>query len=207
MKHRITLRDSLGYSVWMVIANLAGAAAMLLLLYFVSKSNDVDLVREYYVPFSLLDASIAVATAALITGIYFHRKTPDLLLPEREAGNKDILNSFCRLVLPGELLRLILCSLPTTPGMMFGYRLFDGFFALAPNYLWDMFYVIPNNRMESMRDAGYSAADNLVFLAFYLAYLAVILAVYFFTFRTVWKTAETARKNEVKLRMDPDQMK
>ena len=180
---------------------------MLLLLYFVSKSNDADLVRQYYVPFSILFALIAIAAAALITGIYFHRKMPDLCSPERDAGCKDILNSFCRLVLPGELLRLILCSLPTTPGMMFGYRFLDGFFALAPNYLWDMFYVIPHNRMDSMRDSGYSATDNLVFLAFYLAYLAVILGVYFFTFRTVWKTAEVTRKNEVKLRMDPDQMK
>lgn len=207
MKHRITLRDRFGYAVWMIIANLAGAAAMLLLVYFVSKSNDADLVRQYYVPFSILLALVAMATTALITGIYFHRNVPDLLSPEGDAGCKDILNSFCRLVLPGELLRLILCSLPTTPGMMFGYRFLDGFFALAPNYLWDMFYVIPHNRMDSMRDSGYSATDNLVFLAFYLVCLAVILAVYFFTFRAIWKSAEAVRKNEVKLRMDPDQMK
>lgn len=207
MKKRITASDSLGYAVSMVVANIAGAAVMLLLLYFLSKSNDTDLVNQYFVPFSLLVASIAVATSALITGIYFHRKLPDIIPTEGNTGSKNILTSYLRLVLPGEILRFILCSIPTKPGMMFGYRFLDGFFALVPNYLWDMFYVIPHNRLDSMRDYGYTGADNLVFLAIYIAYLAVILTVYFFLFKHIWKTAETTKKNEVKLCMDPDQMK
>ena len=207
MKKKINTRDGFGYILFMTLANLAGAAAMLVFMYFVSKSNDTDLVNQYFVPFSLLVASIAVATSALITGIYFHRKLPDIIPTEGNTGSKNILTSYLRLVLPGEILRFILCSIPTKPGMMFGYRFFDGFLALAPNYLWDMFYVIPKGRMEHIRKIGYSGTDNLVFLAFYLAYLVVILAVYFFLFKRAWQAEETTRKNEVKLRMDPDQMK
>lgn len=207
MKKSITAHTCLGYTLFSAAANLAGAIAMLILLYFVSKSNDADLIRQHYVIFSLLDAAVAMAVTALLTGLYFHRKMPDVLSHEGDASPAYILKCFCRWVLPGEIVRLILCSLPTKPGMMFGYRFLDGFFALVPNYLWDMFYVIPNNRLDSMRELGYSATDNLVFLAIYTVYLAVLLIVYFFLFKTIWRAAETARRNEVKLHMNPDQMK
>lgn len=207
MKERITPRTCLGYMAIMTLANLVGAAAMLLVSYFFSKSNDVELIRRHYILSSLLTAAIQMAATALITGIYFHRTMPDLLPPDDDTSRSDILKHFCRLVLPGEMIRTVLCSLPTKPGMMFGYRFFDGFFALAPNYLWDMFYVIPNNRLGDMREFGYSAADTLVFLAFYVVCLAVLLTAYFWIFRAVWKTAEATRKSQVKLRMDPEQMK
>ena len=48
---------------------------------------------------------------------------------------------FLSTVLVKEIIRFVLVSIPTSPGKLFGFRFFDGIFAIAPNFIYDQFYV------------------------------------------------------------------
>ena len=90
---------------------------------------------------------------------------------------------------------------------MFGFRFFDGIFAIAPNFLYDQFYITPYNRRADIWESGYTFADNAVFFGIYFLYFIITVAVLYFVFAYAWKQYEEARKNEVRIRMDPEQMK
>jgi hypothetical protein len=66
---------------------------------------------------------------------------------------------------------------------------------------------MPNNRLEIIRKSGYTFADNALFILVYLIYFIVYIGILFLIFWRIWKENETARKNEVKLYMDYDQVK
>jgi len=65
----------------------------------------------------------------------------------------------------------------------------------------------PNHRLESIRESGYTLADNAIFFVVYLLYFIITIAVMYFVFSDVWKKYEESRKNDVRIRMDPEQMK
>jgi len=90
---------------------------------------------------------------------------------------------------------------------MFGYRFVDGIFAIAPNFLCDQLYLTPNNRMTSIRKYGYTISDHLHFLGIYLPYLMIVLVAAFLLFYWMWRRNERDYAQEVKIRMDPSQIK
>lgn len=207
MKKAIHLYDSLGYFAFMIIANLAGTVATLLLISILGKTNDRDIVVKNYKLFAIIFAFIGIAITIAIIAFYFKRKLSKIFPIETETKRTDILKNCALLVLPGEILRFILSAVSMTPGNMFGYRFFDGFLAFAPNLVYDWFYLVPNNRLEDIRKFGYTFTDNSLFLVIYFIYFIVVVGVLFFVFSKMWKNIDKAHKNEIKIRMDPSQMK
>ena len=202
MRKNISLYDSLGYIVFMIIANLSGSVAIILLMSVVGKSNDRELIIKNYKVFAVLFALVGSVVTTGVMALYFKRKLQNMNLAKCQDNYKAIFKNFCLLALPGELLRLVLSIIPTKPGNMFGYRLFDGFLAFPPNLIYDWTYVMPNNRLEEIRKLGYTASDNIIFIVIYLIYFAVIVSVLFFVFLLIWRNLEKAYKNEIKIRMD-----
>ena len=207
-KKNLTVYDNLAYIGIMLIANLIAAVAMLLLISILGKSNDRDMIIENYKLFAVIFAFVGVVASSLVMSFYFKRKLPSIDFSNSEEGGiKAIIKNFCLLVLPGEILRFVFASIPTNPGSMFGYRFFDGFLAMPSNLLYDWFYLMPNDRLEIIRKSGYTFADNALFILVYLIYFIVYIGILFLIFWRIWKENETARKNEVKLYMDYDQVK
>ena len=90
---------------------------------------------------------------------------------------------------------------------MFGYRFFDGFFAMPANIAYDWFYLMPQKRLAVIRESGYTFTDNALFFLIYLIYFAITIAVLFLLFKQLWKENEVKKKNEVKIRMDYNSVK
>ena len=209
MKNKITAYNKIGYFITMLGANLLGSIAIILILSILSKSNDRNTIIKNYRLFAVIFALIGIGVTCLVTFLYFRSKLPHIFVSDTENADniKVIFKNFCSWVLPGEIIRFILATLPTKPGSMFGYRFFDGFFALPANLVYDWFYLMPKKRLAVIRESGYTIADNALFFLIYLIYFAITIAVLFLIFKQLWKENETAKKNEVKIRMDYDSVK
>ena len=209
MKNRLTARDKIVYFCTMLGANLLGSVAIILLLSILSKSNDRNIIIKNYRLFAVIFAFIGIGVTCLVTFLHFRSKLPDIFVSDIENADniKVIFKNFCLWVLPGEIIRFILATLPTKPGSMFGYRFFDGFFALPANLVYDWFYLMPEKRLAVIRKSGYSFTDNALFFLIYLIYFAITIAVLFLIFKQLWKENEVKKKNEVKIRMDYDSVK
>jgi len=200
-----TTLDSVVYGIVMFIANAAGTVAIVFFLMLLNAVIGEEAANRHYVIFILLTALIAAAVVWLGSSFYFKYKIPDICKGET---NPTILRSnFLFIVLPAEILRFILCCLPTMPGPTFGFRFCDGIFAIAPNFLYYMFYLQPNHRLPDIREFGYIFTDHIVFFVYYLVYFAINFCVLYLLFSRVWEKYDRERKSEVKIRMDPEQMK
>jgi len=200
-----TILDSVVYGIIMMIANAAGTVAVIFLLMIVKAAIGQESALQHYRIFPVLFSLIALAVTWIGNRLYFKYKIPDIC--KGESTTRFLRNCFLFVVLPGEILRFILCCLPTSPGPSFGYRFCDGIFAFAPNFLYDQFYLSPNHRLPDIREFGYLPADNIIFILFYLVYFVIHIAVLYLLFSRAWEAYERERNSEVKIRMDPEQMK
>ena len=202
-----TILDSVVYGIIMMIANAAGTVAFVFFNMIVNATIGQEAANRHYIVFAVLYALLAVSVTWFGIRLYFKYKIPDIC---KGAGNQSVLRgSFLFVVLPAEILRFLLCCLPTMPGPVFGCRFCDGIFAIAPNFLYSRLYLLPtyNYNLEDIRDFGYLPADNIVFILFYLVYFVIHIAVLYLLFSRAWEAYERERDSEVKIRMDPEQMK
>lgn len=211
-----TITDSFVYGIVMILANIAGTIGMIASLILIralrGELGSFSVKGSgwlWFVPLVLLISSVAIAVTALVTQFYFSYKIPDILPRKNdEAMDRQVIwSNFAFIVLPAEIIRFIAAVLWTVPGPVFGYRLLDGFLAIAPNFIFDQFYITPAGRLEGIRDAGYTMGENLLFGGTYLVYFVITIGVLYFVFSRVWKKWVDARNSEVKLRMDPEQIK
>jgi len=204
-----TVLDCFIYGIVMMVSNLAGTLAMLFVMLLLKESVGQEAVSRNYAIFTIVFSTTAIAVAMILTRLYFKYKIPDIMPKQTDKYDtlKMIRSNYLFIVLPAEIIRMILSVLPIPPGKTFGYRFIDGFFAIAPNLTYDQFYMAPNHRLESIRESGYTLADNAIFFVVYLLYFIITIAVMYFVFSDVWKKYEESRKNDVRIRMDPEQMK
>jgi len=190
-KH-ITKKTHFFYFCMMLFANLIGAISMLLLVSFLGKTGARDFFVRNYKVFAVVYALVGIAISNFIMFLYFKRKAIPNMLSNNECkpNTKEIKKIFCLLVLPSEIIRFILTSLPTRPGGLCGYRFFDGFFAMPANLLYDQFYLMPNNRLEIIRETGYTFVDNALFILVCLLYFALNTTILYFAFLFIWKKYE-----------------
>jgi len=202
-----TTLDSVVYGIVMFIANAAGTVAIVFFLMILKAVIGEEATNRHYVIFILLTALIAAAVVWFGSSFYFKYKIPDICKGET---NQTILRSnFLFIVLPAEILRFILCCIPTMPGPTFGFRFCDGIFAIAPNFMYSRFYLLPsyNYNLEDIREFGYLFTDHIVFFVYYLVYFAINFCVLYLLFSRAWEKYDRERKSEVKIRMDPEQIK
>ena len=191
----------------MFLANLAGTIVLLFLMLIIKKVFALDYMPRSFGRVVPVFAAVSMAGTPAVTFFCFRYKIPSFV-PRRDKGNAER-KTILRNLLPAEFLRAVLASLPTKPGVIlgFGYRFFDGIFAIAPNFMYDQIYLVPQNRLESIRDHGYITQDNRVFIAVYLVYFVLNLFLQYLLYTKIWKKYEEARNNEVRITMDPEQMK
>ncbi len=203
----VTVLDSIVYGIVMMIANAAGTVAVIFFLMIVKAAIGQEAVNQHYVIYILLSALIAAAVVWLGSHFYFKYKIPDIC--KGESSQSILRSNFLFIVFPAELLRFLLCCLPTMPGPSFGSRFCDGIFAFAPNFLYSRFYLLPshNHTLEDIREFGYLPVDNIIFILFYLVYFVLHFAVLYILFSRAWEAYDRERNSEVKIRMDPEQIK
>ena len=210
-----TVHDAVQYALVSFAANAAGTAAFTLLMVVVSKIFGAGtLPRTWYNALLsvLLVSGVCSAGMLAVTYLWFRAKIPDVM-PKRGEGRADtktILRYFLFTVLPGEIVRAILVSLPIAPlYIISSYRFFDGVFAFIPNFIFDSFYLTRYQFRygDEIWARGFTLQDNLVFLAVYAVYFALNGLLLWLLYSNVWKKYENERESEIRLRMDPEQMK
>jgi hypothetical protein len=211
-----TISDSFSYGIVMVIANIAGTIGLFIFMMILRALCGDSVVFSVQVHgwllCSLLDliiSAVAMVVTALVTRFYFSYKIPDILPRNNDNAleQQSIWRNFAFMVLPAEIIRMVAASTCTVPGQMFGYRLFNGFFTIVPNFLFDQFYLTPTGRLSQIRETGYTMGENILFVGIYLIYFACTIGVLYLVFSRVWKKCVDVRNSEVKLRMDPEQIK
>lgn len=200
----------------MIIANIVGTVGCFLFMMIIRVlGGDRGLlsIKEHgwlvcIVPVLIISA-VAMVVTALVTRFYFSYKIPDILPRNNDDASErqNIWRNFAFMVLPAEIIRMVAASTCTVPGQMFGYRLFNGFFTIVPNFLFDQFYLTPTGRLSQIRETGYTMGENILFVGIYLIYFACTIGVLYLVFSRVWKKCVDVRNSEVKLRMDPEQIK
>ena len=157
-----TISDSFSYGIVMVIANIAGTIGLFIFMMILRALCGDSVVFSVQVHgwllCSLLDliiSAVAMVVTALVTRFYFSYKIPDILPRNNDNAleQQNIWRNFAFMVLPAEIIRMVAASTCTVPGQMFGYRLFNGFFTIVPNFLFDQFYLTPTGRLSQIREA------------------------------------------------------
>ncbi len=207
----VTVADIVAYGVLTFIANLAGTLVMLLIAIVLRKTIGLEAAQKAGLVFIIILVAASIAGTLFVTFLYLRYKLPDIV-PKSENGisnTKTITSYFLTMILPAEVFRAILTSIPTRPGSIFGfgYRFFDGIFAFNSNFLFDQFYLTPQGRWDRVWDHGFSTQDNLVFFAVHIVCFVIHLFLLYLLYTKVWRNYEEARNSEVKMRMDPEQMK
>ncbi len=209
-ERNVTILDSVIYCIVMFAANIVGTFSIFLFNAIVRVLIGVEGMGKFYGFLLALYAAVGIAATVFVTRFYFRYKISEIV-PKKNTDSswKLILSSCLFMVLPGEILRFILASLPTEPGVLLGrgYRFFDGLFAFPANFVYDRIYLMPNNRTMSISEAGYTFMDNFLFIMVYLVYFIITIALLYLIFSRVWRRYEDERRNEVKIHMDPEQMK
>jgi len=202
-----TILDSVVYGIIMMIANAAGTAAVIFFLMILRTAVGAISDPPYSVIMIILSALIAMTVTWFGSRLYFRYKIPDIC--KGESTVQLLRNCFLHIVLPGELLRFFLCCLPTMPGPVFGFRFCDGIFAFAPNFLYSRFYLLPTYgyNLDDIREFGYLPADNIVFILLYLVCFVLHIVILYLLFSRAWEAYDRERNREVRIRMDPEQMK
>ena len=121
-KRSVTALDTVKYGVVMMLANLGGTIAALVVLSLLrTVTSDRLLVLVLFL-------AVLIAGTPILTWLYFRYKIPDIVpkCGDGVSSRRMIFDTFLRVVLPAEIMRWILVSLPTEPGhiLEFGYRFF-----------------------------------------------------------------------------------
>ncbi len=195
----------------MFLANAVGTLAIFAFNAIIMNIVPLEGTEKLYAMFVALYAAVGIAVTIFITRFYFRYKISDIVPKKYEYKDKQklILNNYLFMVLPGEISRFVLASLPTKPGDILGrgYRFFDGLFAFPANFVYDRVYLMPNERIPSIIEYGYITMDNILFVMVYLVYFVLILSLMYLVFTGVWNKYEEERKHEFRIHMDPEQMK
>ena len=210
-ERNVTILDTFVYVIVMFLANAIGTLATFVLNAIIMNLVPLEGIEKLYPMFVALYAAVGIAVTLFITRFYFHHKISAIVPKKYEYRDRQklILNNYLFMVLPGEILRFILASLPTKPGDILGrgYRFFDGLFAFPANFVYDRVYLMPNNRIPNIIEQGYIFLDNILFIMIYLVYFVLSLFLLYLVFSKVWDKYEEQRKNEFRIHMDPEQMK
>jgi len=197
-KHLPDIRDMLGYIIRMALANFGGAAAMILFR-LIPGNVPYGSARAVILIFSL--SFVSLAAVLLITGLFWRRDIAADFV--KDLSRTDVWKRAAFLILPGELLRLILTSLPLPPSGFTGYRFFGGAFNMTAAFLHDVLYLMPNGRRAEVLYHGYSAADNTTYLLCNTAVFLLQFALLVLLYERLYRKEAEKRAKELRLTMDP----
>ncbi len=185
----IGISDQLAYALFLPLANYVGGVvgticrnwlAFFWQIYF----SNVPMLAAALIIYPIIWTLSLLIPFAMIY-LLFRRAVPNHYLPSDEPS------LWCRsalqLILPGELIRFLLC-LSLRRNMVR--------FALFPSNLFDLFYLPSAGRSEAVLQEGtYILQDFAVYALIYLLYFALYLTVILLIYRRFWKVGKEERED------------
>ena len=125
-----------------------------------------------------------------ITSFFFKRRIPTHY---RDSNNKyDWLKQGLLLVLPGEILRLIVCL------FSLGHINSTGMLSILPTFLFEQTYVVWTGRMEAIRqNLDFIPADFFAYVGAYLLYLVLYLIGILTIYHAFWNVGKREREEMI----------
>ncbi len=200
-----TILDGLIYTFVMILANIAGYWIDYIISVVATKVIGTRMESGWVGIYIFGKSIITMLIVILLISLYFKYKMPDYL-PPRDRGKSERALIWCNfkyMVLPAEIFRFIIASLPLFPGKTYFFRMFDGALAFPPNYIYGMYCL----DYERVKEFGYTFLDNLCFVGIYLLYFVIHVGLLTFVFYRLWRKVEDEQNKEIRITMDPSQMK
>ena len=187
----IGITDQLAYTLILLLASYAGGlGAMLcrnwLAFFWQTYFSSIPMLGAAFVVYPIVWIVSLLIPFAVICFI-FRRTVPDHYLSSDfpHLWRKSAL----KLILPGEIIRFLLC-LSLNRNMVR--------FALFPTHLFDLFYLPLSGRSDAVLHEGtYILQDYLVFALIYLLYFTLYLTVILLIYRRYWKIGKEEREDLV----------
>ncbi len=125
-----------------------------------------------------------------IAALFFKRKVPDHYQTSNNQYNW--LKQAFRLILPGEIVRFLLCL------FSLGQINSTGLLSIIPTFLFEQTYVIWTGRIDAIRQkADYIPADFFAYIGAYLPYLIIYLVGILTIYRFFWNVGKREREEMI----------
>ncbi len=184
-KTKITKGQIVLYAIITCVSNLIAAFLVSAFLKTLLPS-----INNNVVVFIILLVIGVFAVSLGITAFFFKRRVPTHY---RDSNNKyDWLKQGLLLVLPGEILRLIVCL------FTLGHVNSTGMLSILPTFLFEQTYVVWTGRIEAIRqDLNFVPADFFAYIGAYLPYLILYLIGVLAIYRIFWNIGKKEREEMI----------
>lgn len=182
---RMPKREIVLYAIVTCFANLIATLSVLYIL-----KTILPLINNNIVIFISLLVIGVFAVSLGITALFFKRRVPTHY---RDSNNKyDWLKQGLLFVLPGEILRLIVCL------FSLGHINSTGLLSILPTFLFEQTYVTWAGRMEAIRqNLNFIPADFFAYIGAYLPYLILYLIGILAIYNVFWNVGKREREEMV----------
>lgn len=182
---KVTKSDCLVYAIFNIAANYIGIAISAIVLGLTLKLGRIPVISDiFYIAFSTVAPIVVLA-------FLFHRKAPTHYI--KESNTQTVLKSYLRFVIPGEIVRLIICMVPVFSKIL-PFSTFGVLTASGANMLYSFYESLSGRSLAIGSYKQYIAMDFIVYFFVHIVYLAVYMLASFFVYRYFWNKAEEAYK-------------
>lgn len=183
--YKVSKLDCAVYAIFNIAANYIGCALSGILLSLILQLGRIPVITDIF--------GIALATAApvAVLAFLFHRRVPYHYI--KESTPRTVLKSYLLYVIPGEIVRFIICIVPVF-GKILPFSTFGVLTAGGANMLYSFYTGLSGRNLAIGSYKQYIAMDFIVYFFVHIVYLAVYMLASFFVYRYFWNKAEDAHK-------------
>lgn len=187
----IGVTDQLSYAIILFVASYAGGLVgtlcrNYLAFFWQTYFSNIPMLGAAFVVYPIVwIVSLLIPFAVLC--FFFRRTVPDHYLPSESP--RLWRKSALKLILPGEIIRFLLCLSLSRNTVRF---------ALFPTHLFDLFYLPLSGRSDAVLQEGtYILMDFIAYALIYLLYFALYLSVIQLLYRRYWMVGKEEREDLV----------
>ncbi|PWM65641.1 MAG: hypothetical protein DBX61_09605 [Clostridiales bacterium] len=182
-KNGVRPQDLIIYAVITLAANYAASA----LGYYILKAATVLEITEFSNVLSVIFSCVIIIPLIFITSItiitFYLKKVIPMQYEPTDTRAKGLKKALI-MILPGEILRLIICS-------RYDSILNSSFFSYITSILYELTYLKWTNRFREVLLSGKLAfQDYLGYFICYIIYFSVYLCIILFICSKIWKSAQ-----------------
>lgn len=173
------------YAIITCVSNLIATISVLYIL------KTIPSLINNNIPIFVIFLVIGVFAVSLgVTALFFKRSVPTHY--QASDDRYGWLKQGLRLVLPGEIFRLIVCL------FNLGHINSTGLLSVLPTFLFEQTYAIWTGRMDAIRqNADYIPADFFAYIGAYLPYLILYLTGVLAIYRIFWNVGKREREEMI----------
>lgn len=182
---KVSKLDCAVYAIFNIAANYISSGIVIIVGGFLLSLVRIPVISEIF--------AMAFTTVApiIVLAFLFHRRVSYHYI--KESTPRTVLKSYLLYVIPGEIVRLIICIVPIFSKIL-PFSTFGVLTAGGANMLYSFYVGISGRTLAIGSYKQYIAMDFIVYFFVHIVYLALYMLASFFVYRYFWNKAEDAHK-------------